>query len=108
MFVINGVKVVQNVQQLDRSARCTTLLAEDDMNFHGFSRLKLIAECDHEYIFTSPVFFVETTNGMYLSSISFIRILIDNCVNFKQYAHGPCLSDPDEDMDIALCFRLYS
>ena len=90
---------------MNRSARCTTLLIEDEMEFPGFTTLKLIAEGD---IFTSPEYFVETTNGMYFSNISFIRKLIEISVNYKQSAHGPCLSDKGETVDIAFCFHLHS
>jgi len=108
MFIINGVKVIQNVQHMNRSARYTTLLTEDDMEFPGFSRLKLIAEGDHKYICTSLECFVETINGMYLSNISFIRKLIEGSINHKQSQHGPCLSDKDGTVDTAFCFRLHS
>jgi hypothetical protein len=60
------------------------------MEFPGFTTLKLIAEGD---TLTSPEYFVETTNGMYFSNISFIRKLIESTVNYKHSAHGPCLSD---------------
>jgi len=52
MFVSNKVQVIQNVQHMNRSARCTTLLTVNDMETPGFSRLKLIAKGDHEYIYT--------------------------------------------------------
>jgi hypothetical protein len=52
--------------------------------------------------------FVETQNGICLSSIAFLRKLIEAAINHKQYAHGPCLSDKDELLDIAFCFHLYS
>ena len=105
MIVFNIVNILQNVQHINRSARHTTLLIEDDMEFPGFTTLKLIAEGD---AFTSPEYFVETTNGMYFSNISFIRKLIEISANLKQSAHGPCLSDTDEAMDIAYCFHLHS
>jgi hypothetical protein len=108
MYEINRVHILQNVQHMNRSSRCTTLLVEDDMEIPGFSRLKLIAEGDHEYIYTTPECFVETNNGIFLSSISFVRKLIEAASNHKQSAHGPCLSDKDELLDIALCFHLYS
>jgi len=108
MRVNNRVKVIQNVQHMNRSARCTTLLTEDDIEFPGFSRLKLIAEGDHKYICTSLECCVETINGMYLSNISFIRKLIEGSINHKQSQHGPCLSDKDGAVDVAFCFRLHS
>jgi hypothetical protein len=37
MFVLKRVKIVQNVQQINYSARCTTLLMEDSMEIPGFS-----------------------------------------------------------------------
>ena len=105
MFVFNTVNILQNVQHMNRSARHTTLLIEDEMEFPGFTTLKLIAEGD---IFSSPEYFVETTNGMYFSNISFIRELIEISANKKQLVHGPCLSDKDEAMDIAYCFHFHS
>jgi hypothetical protein len=105
MLVLNNVHILQNVQHMNRSARRTTLLIEDEMEFPGFTTLKLIAEGD---AFNSPEYFVETTNGMYFSNISFIRKLIESNVNHKQFAHGPCLSDTHAAMDIAFCFHLHS
>jgi hypothetical protein len=89
MIVLNHVKVVHNVQQINYSAQCTTLLMEDNMEIPGFSRLKLIAEVDQEYIYTSPECFVETSNGMFLSNISFIRQFTKGTF----MVHGPCVSD---------------
>ena len=48
MYILHRVQVIQNVQHMNRSARRTTLLAEDDMTFPGFCKLKLIAEGDHQ------------------------------------------------------------
>jgi hypothetical protein len=74
MFVLNNVNILQNVQHMNRSARHTTLLIEDEMEIPGFTTLKLIAEGD---AFSTPEYFVETTNGMYLSNILFIRRCIE-------------------------------
>jgi hypothetical protein len=90
---------------MNRSARHTTLLIEDEMEFPGFTTLKLIAEGD---AFTSPEYFVETTNGMYFSNISFIRKFIESNVNYKQSAHGPCITDTNAVIDRAFCFHLHS
>ena len=90
------------------SARCTTLLMEDDMDFPGFSRLKLIAEGDDENIHASAECFVETINGLFLSNISFIRNLIELDINGKRSVHGPCLSNKDETVDLALCFHVHT
>jgi hypothetical protein len=108
MYVFNDFQIIQNVQQMNRSARYITLLMEDDMEFPGFSRLKLIAAIDHQYIFTSSTCCVKTTNGIYFSNKSFIRQIIEGCINYKQSVHGPCLSDKEEAMDIAFCFHLHS
>ena len=105
MLVQSNVQVIQNVQHMNRSAQCITLLIEDEMEFPGFTTLKLIAEDD---TFISPKYFLETTNGMYFSNISFIRKLIEGSANHKQYAHGPCLSNKHESIDIACCFHLHS
>ena len=105
MYVLNRVQVIRNVQHMNRSARCTTLLIEDEMEFPGFTTLKLIAEGD---TFTTPEYFVETANGMYFSNISFIRKLIEITANQKQSALGPCLSDKYEAVDIAFCFHLHT
>jgi hypothetical protein len=105
MYVFNNVNILQNVQHMNRSARHTTLLIGDEMEFPGFTTLKLIVEGD---VFNSLEYFVETSNGMYFSSISFIRKCIEENVNYKQSAHGPCLSGKDESVDIAFCFHLHS
>ena len=105
MLVFNNVHILQNVQHMNRSARRTTFLIEDEMEFPGFTTLKLIAEGD---LLTSPEYFVETTNGMYFSNISFIRKLIVGSANYNPSAHGPCLSDKYEAMDLAFCFHLHS
>jgi hypothetical protein len=108
MFVLNDFQIIQNVQDMNRSARCTTLLLDDDIEFPGFSRLKFITVGDQIYTLISPECLVETQNGICLSSIAFLRKLIEAAINHKQYAHGPCLSDKDELLDIAFCFHLYS
>ena len=108
MLVLNTVQVIHNVQHMNRSAGCTTLLMEDDMEFPGFSRLKLIAEGDYEYTYTSPECFVETINGLFLSNISCTRKIIELNINDKKHLHGPCLSDKGETVDIAYCFHLHS
>jgi hypothetical protein len=81
---------------------------EDDMEFPGFSRLKLIAKGIHECFLTSPECFVETINGLFLSNISFMRKLIEACINTQKSAHGPCLADKDEAVDVAFCFHLHT
>jgi hypothetical protein len=52
--------------------------------------------------------FVETTNGMYLSNISFIQKLIEVRIHCELSIHGPCLSDKDGEVDMATCFHLHS
>jgi len=37
MFVLNPVQVLQNVQHMNRQARCITLLMVDNMDIPGFS-----------------------------------------------------------------------
>ena len=107
MFLCNGVQVIQNVQRMNRSARyCTTLLAEDDMAFPGFSRLKLITKGDQKYM--SPECFVETINGIFLSNISFMRQILEEGAHLMGSVHGPCLTTEDESMDIAFSFHLDS
>jgi hypothetical protein len=105
MIVLNIANILQNVQHMNRSARYTTLLIEDEIEFPGFTTLKLVAEGD---AFITHAYFVETTNGMYFSNILFIRKLIEIGANDKQSTHGPCLSDREEAMDIAYCFHFHS
>ena len=110
MFVIKGVQVIQNVQHMHHSTPFTTLLMEDDMEFPGFSRLKLIAKTkdNHECFLTSPECFVETINGLFLSNISFMRNLIGATIDLKKSAHGPCLSDENEALNVTFCFHLHT
>ena len=108
MLVLNTVQIIQNEKHMNRSARCTILVMQDDMEFPGFTRLRLIAEGDHEYIYTSPECFVETINGVLLLNISFIRKFIEGAVHLRSSVHGPCLSDKYETLDIAYCFHLHS
>jgi hypothetical protein len=105
MIVLNIANILQNVQHMNRSALYTTLLIEDEIEFPGFTTLKLIADGD---VFITHACFVETTNGMYLSNILFIRKLIEMSANDKHSTHGPCLSDRHEAMDIAYCFHFHS
>jgi hypothetical protein len=46
------------------------------------------------------------TNGLFLSHIPFIRKLIEASNDCMQSAHGPCLSDKDETMNMTVCFHL--
>ena len=107
MIVLNRIKVVHNVKQMNHSERCTTLLMEDDMEIPGFSSLKLIAD-SNEYRFTPLECFVETRNGMLLSNMLFIRKYIEITMNLKTSVHGPCLSNTEETLDVAFCFHSYS
>jgi hypothetical protein len=106
MLLLNNVPVIQNVQHMNRSSRCTTLLMEDGMEFPGFSRLKLIAVGDEKCKFKITECFVKTNNGIFLSNILFIRKIPEVVVNVKIYVHGPCLSNIGETMDLAYCFHL--
>ena len=93
--ILNDVQVIQNGKHMHRSARYTNLLMVYDMEFPGFSRLKYIPNSDHEdgHIFTPGECFVETTNGMYLSNISFIRKLIEVNIDCKHtYMILACLT----------------
>ena len=107
MVVLNNVEVIQNVQHMNRSQRYTTLLLEDAMEIPGFSRSNLIAEGNQQHTYTTPECFVESINGLFLSNISFIRTFIELAISYKQSAHGPCLSDEDETLDVGYCFHLY-
>jgi hypothetical protein len=93
---------------MNRSPQYTTLLVEDDMEIPGFSKLKLIAKGDQKNMFNTPELFVATINGLFLSNILFIRKFIELAISYKPSAHGPCLSDKDETLDVAYCFHLYS
>ena len=104
MVVLNDVQVIQNVRHMNRSTPCPTLLMENDVKCPGFSRLKFITDSDHEDSIRSIECCVETANGIFLSSISFIRIFI----GANDLLHGPCLSDQLEAWDIAVCFHLHS
>ena len=108
MFLLNCVRVIQNVQHMNLSARYSTFLAEDVMECPGFTRLRLIAEGYHKYIFTSPECLIETINGIFLSNISFICIFIENVNYSKNSEHGPCLSKKDETWNIAYCVHLHT
>jgi hypothetical protein len=68
----------------------------------------LIADGDRQYTFTSPQWFVETTNGWFLSNKSFISIVLGIGSNHKMLVHGPCVSDTTGILDFAVCFHLYS
>ena len=104
MGVLNCVNILQNVKHMNRSPRHITLLMEDEMEFPGFTTLKLIAERD---IFTTPEYFVETTNGMYFSNILFIHKLIEIGATQRPSAHGPCLTNKQGNVDIAVCFHFH-
>ena len=108
LFVLNDVQIIQNVQDMNRSARCTTFLVDDDIEFPGYFRLKLIAVGDQIYIFTLPECFAKTKNGIYVLSPAFLRKLIETAPHYKLYEHGPSLTDKDRVLDIVFCFHLYS
>ena len=78
------------------------------MEFPGFTKLRLIAEGGHQYIFTSPECWIETINGIFLSNISFIRKIMEKINYSKSSVHGPCLSTHDETWNIAYCFHLHT
>ena len=78
MRVLNGVQVIQNVQQMSCSARCITLQMEDDVEFPGLYRLKLIADSDRKCIYTTAECFVEQHIAclfqIYSSSVNFLTV----------------------------------
>ena len=108
MCVLNAVTVIQDVQHINRSSICTTLLMEEGMEFPGFSRLKLIVDGDRRCTFTSPECLVETTNGLFLSNKPFIGKVLGILSNLNMIVHGPCVSEENEFLDCAVCFHLYS
>ncbi|CAC5386006.1 unnamed protein product [Mytilus coruscus] len=89
MYLIKTVDVIQNVQNIKHPIHHTTLVMESDNDHPGFTRLRLIAESEDDTLIIISEFCESTTNGEYVSISS----------------HGPCLSDTDQNIDVAICLR---
>ncbi|XP_052086634.1 uncharacterized protein LOC127723958 [Mytilus californianus] len=76
---------------------------ETDSDYPGFSRLRLIAE-DEENIYIPSECFESTPEGVYVSVNGFIDWI--KAWQLQQlYRHGPCLSDKDQQIDLAFCLK---
>ncbi|XP_063406723.1 uncharacterized protein LOC134690662 [Mytilus trossulus] len=103
MYVDNNVNVTRIERIIKHPVKRTEFVMETDTDHPGFTRLRLVAEAKMEH-FVRNKCIVNTQAGPYLSTT--------NCVNgMKQIqqqifsAHGPCLSNANLSMDIALCLR---
>ncbi|XP_071125230.1 uncharacterized protein [Mytilus edulis] len=107
--VITNVHVVQTIQHIKSSFQYTTLLMETVLSNPGFIRLKLVADGDRESKIITSRSFVETTEGMYLSSNLFVSDIVKQIFSASKVGlHGPCISDKNHELDFAYCLRVTS
>ncbi|VDI40294.1 Hypothetical predicted protein [Mytilus galloprovincialis] len=78
---------------------------ETDTDHPGFTRLRLIAERRRENDFVSNESIVNTQTGLYLSTTNFLNHIKQSTKVYNLSTHGPCLSNTNQDVDIACCLR---
>lgn len=106
MYVVPLAEAVSDTQIIKD---ITTLLMETDASHPGFTRLRLLAGGFED---SSPISIcirdslLESREGLYLASDLFIKNLQHRLSSFL--LHGPCLSDSNQTVDFAVCFRCKS
>ncbi|XP_063406041.1 uncharacterized protein LOC134690000 [Mytilus trossulus] len=106
MYIIVNLDVIQNVWGIKHPIQHTTLVMELDDDHPGFTRLKLIANSEDEIGITISESCESTTNGEYVSVKAFLYNIKQHLVGLHQLSyHGPCLSDVDQNFDMAFCIR---
>ncbi|XP_063406947.1 uncharacterized protein LOC134690807 [Mytilus trossulus] len=105
MFVIKDVDVIRDVRNIKHSVQRTTLIMENDNDHPGFTRLRLIAVGEGENICIQPESFESKRQGLYLSVNSFVNNINKIFSDLKLSSHGPCLSDNNQQVDMAICLR---
>ncbi|XP_063407286.1 uncharacterized protein LOC134691024 isoform X2 [Mytilus trossulus] len=106
MFVFKTVDVIQNVRNINHTIQHTTLVMEPDKDYPGFARLRLIAESEEDNNIILSGCCESTTNGEYVSVDGFLHNITRRFSGFQLSSHGPCLSDTDQNVDIAFCVRI--
>lgn len=106
MYVLSLAEAVSDKQSIKD---ITTLLMETDASHPGFTRLRLLAggfEDSDPISICMRDSLLESREGLYLASDLFIKNLQHRLSSFQ--LHGPCLSNTNQTVDYALCFRCKS
>ncbi|XP_076084349.1 uncharacterized protein LOC143055085 [Mytilus galloprovincialis] len=105
MFVDDMVNVTRTERNIKHPVQRTEVFMETDTDHPGFTRLRLIAAGKRGNVFVSNECIVNTQTGQYLPTSNFVnRIKLD--VQEQNYStHGPCISDKNQNIDIAFCLR---
>lgn len=102
MIVYNFINIIDYQERLNHPVQFSTFLMEDSTKHSGFTKLKLLAKGGKCSLLKSVV---KSKNGEYLSNTKFLRDCIRMTRSCQLQVHGPCLSDDEQNLDFAFCFR---
>ena len=107
MNVLNNIDVIQNTTNVKQHCQRTTLVMETDFDHPGFTKLKLVTGEVNESLLVQDASFRDTSKCFYFSVIGFVdviqHLLLDTNIDLP--AHGPCVSNKGQTLDIAFCLR---
>ncbi|CAC5418861.1 unnamed protein product [Mytilus coruscus] len=98
MICFNLIRVHESLTDIQSAPHEIILLMETNATKPGFTKLKLVHKSDLHLIND----FCKTVGEDIFISSNLVRER--NCRN-GWIIHGPCLSNPDGDYDLAMCFR---
>ncbi|CAC5406152.1 unnamed protein product [Mytilus coruscus] len=98
MICFNFIRVHESLTDIQSAPHEIILLMETNATKPGFTKLKLVHKSDLHLIND----FCKTVGEDIFISSNLVRER--NCRN-EWIIHGPCLSNPDGDYDLAMCFR---
>lgn len=103
MIVNKTVDVTRSVRTIKHQLQNKTVLMETDIKNPGYTRLRLLAKED-----TKPTSIIckcteRNIDGLYISAKGYLNETFEHTED--TYIHGPCLSDKDQLVDMATCYR---
>ncbi|XP_063436221.1 uncharacterized protein LOC134717655 [Mytilus trossulus] len=91
---------IENIRDIKDQEQRSILVMEKSIDHPGFTRLKFIAKGQ-----TELDSYTSTGKGSYFSINNFFNTLKPKFGDLPLSLHGPCLSDPNQNFDLAFCLR---
>ncbi|XP_052083838.1 uncharacterized protein LOC127721192 [Mytilus californianus] len=104
MIVMKEFQIIKDKQHINLLTEIATLLMEVDAQHPGFSKLKLVNDGGCTNVFLKKCL-TYTIHGTYWSSTMLMSALTQKNPFLNLHIHGPCLSDEQENQDLAFCLR---
>ncbi|CAC5375207.1 unnamed protein product [Mytilus coruscus] len=104
MKVMKEFQIIKDKQHINLLTEIATLLMEVDAQHPGFSKLKLVNDGGCTNVFLKKCL-TYTIHGTYWSSTMLMSALTQKNPFLNLHIHGPCLSDEQENQDLAFCLR---